>query len=98
MNGINGTYDSSSLVQVVAGDDSELAGSDESLGVVDSRTLKTTNCVIQVLARFNMQDEDIPCKRTTIGTLSFKLFAASMMPWAIVSHLMIPPKMLTRMA
>ena len=29
----------------------------------------------------------VPCKRTTIGTFNFKLLAASIIPWAITSHL-----------
>lgn len=40
----------------------------------------------------------VPWRRTTIGTFSFKLFAASMMPCAIVSHLMMPPNMFTKIA
>lgn len=40
----------------------------------------------------------VPCNRTTMGILRSRSLTAMMMPWAMTSHLMIPPKMLTRMA
>lgn len=39
-----------------------------------------------------------PCNLTTIGILSFSVVAAAIMPWAMMSQRMIPPKMLTMMA
>src|ERR1700743_449955 len=39
----------------------------------------------------------VPSRRTTSGTLSEISFAAAMMPSAMMSHFMMPPKMLTRM-
>ena len=40
----------------------------------------------------------VPCRRTTIGTVNFKLLAASIIPSAMMSHLMMPPKMFTKIA
>ncbi len=40
----------------------------------------------------------VPFIRTTSGTSSETALDAAMMPSAIVSHFMMPPKMLTRMA
>lgn len=39
-----------------------------------------------------------PCNRTTMGIFRSKSLTAMMMPWAMMSHLIMPPKMLTRMA
>src|SRR4029077_19887300 len=38
----------------------------------------------------------VPSSRTTSGTDNFNVFAALMIPSAMMSHFMIPPKMLTR--
>src|SRR5215210_270725 len=38
----------------------------------------------------------VPSSRTTSGTERFTVLAALMMPWAITSHFMMPPKMFTR--
>jgi hypothetical protein len=40
----------------------------------------------------------VPFMRTTSGTLRFTALQAVMTPVAMVSHFMMPPKMLTRMA
>uniref|UniRef100_T1KRH7 Uncharacterized protein n=1 Tax=Tetranychus urticae TaxID=32264 RepID=T1KRH7_TETUR len=40
----------------------------------------------------------VPWSRTTIGILRAKVFAAMIIPSAIMSHLIIPPKMFTRIA
>src|SRR5262249_35318643 len=40
----------------------------------------------------------VPSRRTTSGTESLTVLAALMMPSAITSHFMIPPKIFTRMA
>ena len=40
----------------------------------------------------------VPCNLTTRGTLMPTSLAAAMMPSAMMSHLMMPPKIFTRMA
>src|SRR5207248_1414294 len=40
----------------------------------------------------------VPSRRTTSGTPKWTCFAAAMIPAAMMSHLMMPPKMLTRTA
>lgn len=40
----------------------------------------------------------IPCNRTTIGIRRDSFLAASIMPWAMTSHLIIPPNMFTKIA
>src|SRR5205814_7182126 len=40
----------------------------------------------------------VPSSLTTSGTDNFNVFAALMMPWAMTSHLMMPPNILTRIA
>ena len=40
----------------------------------------------------------MPSSRTTSGTLRLTSFAAATTPVAIMSHFMMPPKMLTRIA
>lgn len=40
----------------------------------------------------------VPCNLQTIGILKLNSFAAAIIPSAMTSHLMIPPKIFTRMA
>src|SRR2546422_11395533 len=40
----------------------------------------------------------VPSSLTTNGTGSFTAFTALMIPWAMTSHFIMPPKMLTRIA
>src|SRR5579863_7905379 len=50
------------------------------------------------LARISLPNSTlVPSRRTTNGTLSEISFAAATIPSAMMSHFMMPPKMLTRM-
>ncbi len=40
----------------------------------------------------------LPCNRTTIGMVSLSSLAAAIIPFAMTSHLIIPPNMLTNIA
>jgi hypothetical protein len=40
----------------------------------------------------------VPCNRHTMGNLKFICCTTLIKPWAMASHLTIPPKMLTKMA
>mmetsp|Transcript_37000 Transcript_37000/g.95935 ORF Transcript_37000/g.95935 Transcript_37000/m.95935 type:complete len:233 (-) Transcript_37000:1023-1721(-) len=54
--------------------------------------MRSSLCSISFLASSTL----VPCSLTTRGTLRTTSEAARMIPWAITSQRMIPPKMLTR--
>src|SRR5207253_9680188 len=66
------------------------AASARSSAAINASPLSFNNCF--PLSTF------VPSRRTTSGTVSFTVFAALMIPCAITSHFMMPPKMLTRIA
>ena len=63
-----------------------------------SRFSAVTHLMPESLSIFLPSSTLVPSKRTTSGTCSLTSLAAVMMPCAMVSHFMIPPKMLTRIA
>src|SRR4029453_7311535 len=66
------------------------AASARSSAAISARPLSFNSCL--------PRSTFVPSKRTTSGTDNFTVFAAAMMPCAITSHFMMPPKIFTRIA
>ncbi len=83
------------LFQTVTSENTQLRTRDQGFRVVH---LCACNETINDWRMREREEMCTPCRRTTIGIFNCSSFVAWMMPCAITSHRMMPPKIFTRIA